>query len=301
MEFKIVKPDNGDFVKTIEWNHEEIKAEITEKVAFYKSLVYTDDQIKEAKADRAELNKFVKTLEDKRKKIKAQCLAPYDKFEKQMKEITAIVHEPIEVIDAQVKAYEAKRKEDKLNIIKEYFNTKDFHGIAFETVFEDKWLDATTSLKSITKSIDKTAQMIETDLKVIEDFREYKFEALQVYKDTLDLRSAIAETKRLTVIAAEKAKYEAEQAEAEELAAEVIEAQEEAENEATETLTETEYSFTPEEEFLPSFEENFTPDFGEIKDSRAWAVVKVFVTPEQLQDIKKELALKGIPSEVIEA
>ena len=41
----------------ISFNYEELKAELTEKVAFYETLVYTDDQVKDAKADRATLNK----------------------------------------------------------------------------------------------------------------------------------------------------------------------------------------------------------------------------------------------------
>lgn len=50
----------------ISFNYEELKAELTEKVAFYETLVYTDDQVKEAKADRATLNKLKKTLNDER-------------------------------------------------------------------------------------------------------------------------------------------------------------------------------------------------------------------------------------------
>ena len=35
------------------FNYEELKRELTEKVSHYETLVYTDDQIKEAKADKA--------------------------------------------------------------------------------------------------------------------------------------------------------------------------------------------------------------------------------------------------------
>ena len=112
MELRI-KQSPDDFIKTIDFNYDEIKAEMAEKVEMYKTIVYTDGQIKEAKADRAELNKMVKAMEDKRKEIKALCLAPYDKFEKQMKELVAVVNEPITVIDDQIKAYEAQQKENK--------------------------------------------------------------------------------------------------------------------------------------------------------------------------------------------
>ena len=58
------------FPEIIEFNFDDLKNEITEKVSYYANLVYTDDQIKEAKADRAKLNKFVSALEDKRKEVK---------------------------------------------------------------------------------------------------------------------------------------------------------------------------------------------------------------------------------------
>ena len=110
MELKIISPSQDGFVKAIEWNNEEIKAEMAAKVADYKKMVYGDDQIKEAKKDRAELNKMVTALEDKRKEIKALCLQPYERFETQMKELVAIVKEPIGIIDSQVKAYEEQQK-----------------------------------------------------------------------------------------------------------------------------------------------------------------------------------------------
>lgn len=41
------------FPEVIQFNYEELKAEITSKVEMYKNLVYTgSDQIKDAKADR---------------------------------------------------------------------------------------------------------------------------------------------------------------------------------------------------------------------------------------------------------
>ena len=42
MELKIYSPKDDNDLQTIEWNHEEIKAEVTQKVEMYKTLVYTD-------------------------------------------------------------------------------------------------------------------------------------------------------------------------------------------------------------------------------------------------------------------
>ena len=89
MELEIYNPTKENTVKQIDWNFEELKKEITEKAEMYDSLVYTDENIKEAKADRAKLNKFIKVLEDKRKDVKKMMLEPYTQFESQVKELVS--------------------------------------------------------------------------------------------------------------------------------------------------------------------------------------------------------------------
>ena len=70
MELKIYNPQEEGFLKEIDWNYEELKIEIQGKANDYMNLVYTADQVKDAKKDRANLNKFVEALESKRKEIK---------------------------------------------------------------------------------------------------------------------------------------------------------------------------------------------------------------------------------------
>ena len=47
--------------EVIDFNFKELKEEITNKSALYKNMVYTDETIKDAKSDRALLNKFKST------------------------------------------------------------------------------------------------------------------------------------------------------------------------------------------------------------------------------------------------
>ena len=113
MELKIYSPSEDGFIKSIDWNYEEIKAEIAERMEYYSSLVYTEEQIKAAKTDRATLRKFIDALEARRKEIKAQCLEPYNAFEKQIKEVIALVNTPVALIDGQVKNFEDQKKAEK--------------------------------------------------------------------------------------------------------------------------------------------------------------------------------------------
>lgn len=109
MELKIMSPQEGGFVKEIKWNNEELKAEIAEKMQEYKSLVFTEETMKDAKADRAKLNKLKTAFEDERKRIKKLCMEPYETFEKQVKEVIALIEEPIRLIDQQIKEVEERK------------------------------------------------------------------------------------------------------------------------------------------------------------------------------------------------
>lgn len=219
MELKVKELD---FPKLIEFNFEELKAEISSKAALYKNMVYTDDSIKQAKADKAALNKFITALEDKRKEVKKQCLQPYEAFEKQMKELVAIVDEPVKLIDSQVKAYEDKQKADKLEKIQEYYASvepKEMEWLGLPAIYDQRWLNASFSLKKVQEAIEERLIQIEADVATISSLPEFSFEAMEVYKQTLDLNRAIAEGQRLADIQKRKAEAAA-SAEADRLAAE---------------------------------------------------------------------------------
>lgn len=214
MELEIYSPSKDGFVQEITWNHEEIKKEVAEKVKRYTNIVYTEDQIKDAKADRAKLRKFVDVLETKRKEIKKQCLAPYEAFEKQMKEIVSIVNEPIGMIDNRVKEYEEIQKSEKRETIEAYWNSlaeenKIPEGITLPQIFNEKWLNASVSLKAVCAEIDARLEQIVKDLATLAEMPEFAFEATEVYRTTLDINRAIGEGKKLLEIQKRKAEMEA--------------------------------------------------------------------------------------------
>ncbi len=78
MELRIYSPQEDGFLQSIEWNFEDLKQEVKARVREndYTNLVYADDQIKEAKKDRANLRKFNAAVNDKRKEVKKRVMAP---------------------------------------------------------------------------------------------------------------------------------------------------------------------------------------------------------------------------------
>ena len=220
MELKIYNPSEDGFIKAIEWNYDELKAELSQKLEDYKGLVYTEEQIKEAKADRAKLNALATAIDSERKKIKKQCLQPYEQFEAQIKDLLAVIKEPVALIDSQIKGYEEEKKAKKLEEVKALFEKlKDAAGeelgfVGFEQIFEDKFLNASLSLKMVETVINNKFNAIKHDIKTIAELKEYSFEATEVYKETLSLNEALEKAKYMVDIA-EKKKAEEERKEQE--------------------------------------------------------------------------------------
>lgn len=201
LELKIFSPQEDGFIQKIDWNFDELKGAIKPKVDEYAAIVYGDDQIKEAKADRAKLNKLVDRIESERKRIKAQCMSPYTAFEKEVKELTGLIKTGISNIDGQIKAYEERQREDKLEKVHQIYaetvpdEMVDF--VPFEKVFKDKYLLSGTTLKAVRTDIEELFLRIRGDMAIINGLPEYVFEAAERYKVTLDLSSAMAEVNRL--------------------------------------------------------------------------------------------------------
>ena len=73
MEFRLISPTESNFLKHIEWNKEELLAAVRSKVALYEGIVYTEETVKTAKNDRAELNNLVMVGYDKVIQAITQC------------------------------------------------------------------------------------------------------------------------------------------------------------------------------------------------------------------------------------
>ena len=212
MELRIMSPQEDGFVKEIQWNNEELKQEITATMQEYKSLAFTEDNIKDAKADRAKLNKLRTAFEDERKKIKKQCMEPYTKFEKQVKEIVSLIDEPIALIDSQIKEVDDQKKAQKQKDIEELFGSLGFQNfVTLDKIFDPKWLNASVAMSKIEEQMKSQMFQIGHELETIRKLPEFAFETKELYKKTLDMNQAIQEGQRLAEIQKRKLAYEAEQ------------------------------------------------------------------------------------------
>lgn len=201
----------------ITFNYEELRAELLSKVSVYETMVYTEDQVKEAKADRAALNRLKKALNDERIRQEKNYMQPFNTFKAQVGKLVKIIDKSVSVVDKQVKEFEEQQKQDKLLKIKEYFDGAFVYGeavnknIPFEKILDSKWLNASVSMKSIQEAIDAKMEQMAKDLAVVDSLPSYAFEARECYMDTLDLAKAVSEAHRLQEQAEKRAAWEAEQ------------------------------------------------------------------------------------------
>lgn len=199
----INNPDEGQFLKSIGWNKEQIKEAVVSITEQYRGLAYTEAQLQEAKADRAKLNAMKNDISARRIQVKNALLEPYNKFEAEVKEVVALIDEPIAMIDEQIVAYEERTKEEKRQTLEKFFT--DNRGslpeqITFERIFNPKWLNKSSSLSSCKNDIKKLIEDISADLAAIRSSLDerYSVYAEEFYlKREMNLSHALAEANHI--------------------------------------------------------------------------------------------------------
>lgn len=262
----------------ISLNFEEIKSELAGKLQVYQSMVVTESGIKEAKADRANLNKFKAALADSRKAVKAQWNQPLSDFESKMKELERMVDEPIGAIDRQVKAYDEAKKQDKRQQIERFFEgaVGDLEEVLpLSKIWNDRWLNATYPMKDIEKEIVECIRKTHSDIGIIVAMQlPCCDQMLSTYLETLDMSRAMEEKHKYEQ--AQKAKAQAKQAEP---APDSPAAQQTVSVEKERTVAQMN---TPQEAAREAAPELRVLDF------------RVWVTPEQMQALKAFLVQNHI-------
>lgn len=282
MELRIINPsEETGFLSEIQWNYEEVKAWVTSRVEEYKNIAYTEDAVKDMKQDRAELNKAKTAIENERKRIKKLCLEPYERFEHQVKEVTGLIDEPIGLIDGQLKEIEEKRRQQKQKDIEELFETIGFQDfIVLERIMDPKWLNATVSLGKIEEQMKNILFKVGTEVATISSLPEFSFEALEIYKKTLDLNQAIAEGQRLAEIQKKKQQYEEEQKRI---------AAEKARQEAEQKMAVQPAVEPPVADSVPVVEENAEAEAETAQANLIQMDFRVWATKEQLLGLREYL------------
>ena len=284
----------------ITFNYEELKQELAEKLSTYETLVYSDEQIKEAKADKANLNKLKKALNDERIQREKEYMQPFNDFKAKINEIIGIIDKPVALIDKQVKEYEDKQKQDKMDKIKALWSEMDVpEGLTLERVFDDRMLNVSYGMNHVKQKMLDDIKRFNRDMETLAGLPEFGFEAQQEYIRTFDLNKALAEGQRMAQV--QKKKEEAARA-----AAEAEQARLKAEEETKQSAFPDDAMNPPvtEEEIAQSRQEYIDAASANgvhpvIAPAKQWISFKALLTVEDATALKQFFESRNIQFEAV--
>lgn len=192
MEIMITQHDG-----IIEENFEDAKKYLSEQLEAYKTVVFTEDTKKDAKDTIAQLRKDKKALQDKVRDAKKEYMRPFEEFMTRAEELIRLYDEPINYINGQVADFEAKRKEEKIAQIRDFYTEiipeAEWQAVLpFNKIFNPKWENATTSAKSIKEDLMQFKENAKTAYNSIKAMHSDKeAEALEMYNRTLNLNECM--------------------------------------------------------------------------------------------------------------
>lgn len=197
-------------------NAKQIRDMVKVALPMYDISNYNDENIDQAKKDKAALNKAAKALNTKRLEIEKEFMKPFGEFKDVVTETVKLIGECSARIDTVVKQNEQQYKDRKKSTIKTYFDGMNANLVDFNKVFKSEWLNKSVSMKSVCSDINAIFDKVENELSTLKDFGE-DFDVLRTYyMDTLNITSTIQYANRLKeqrerAKAAEEAKIRAEQ------------------------------------------------------------------------------------------
>lgn len=218
MEIQVYNPTHAEPLPAIAWNYLEVKQWVEAGLRDYKGRVYDGSQIAEAKKDRANLNKLATAIDTKRKEMKALYLAPYEQFEAEAKELVGMIKTVSAEIDAQVKAYDEFRKEEKLAFIIDNIYAPMIGDLAelvpYVQLHNHRWLNVTTGEDEIRTEMAQTLEKVNGGLKAIDKLglpADIAERVKSVFLRDFDLAAAIAEKDRIVAEHEKMKRYQAAQ------------------------------------------------------------------------------------------
>lgn len=213
----IIKPSLDFEVKAeikslgmIEDNIQEVKEKTIKLNEYYKTVNFTEETMKQATEEKANVNKFKKAVADYRKNIVKEYNKPIENFEKTAKETEKLLIDTYNTINEQVDRYNNQKKEQIKQETERYFNeymqSKNIDFVKYEQAKINITLNA--SKKKLQEQCKTFIDKIVDDLNLIET-QKHKAEILVEYKQTLNVSQAITTvTNRFRAIEEEKKKQE---------------------------------------------------------------------------------------------
>lgn len=135
-------------------------------------ILSTDKDFETAKKRCADINRVVKSIEDKRKQVKKEYNAPYDMFEQELKEVTAVLNATRDNLWGQITKAEQEMKDKLEKHYRNYFESKvEENGISsyrtWSQIFDAKWLNKGRKANTVLEEIDGKIATVKNELTAI--------------------------------------------------------------------------------------------------------------------------------------
>lgn len=200
-------------IPAMNWNKDEVQKNLDELLAAYTGRVYTPESIKDAKADRAAVNKWDRQLGTALTAAKRLYTDPLEEFQKSIREMQAQCKKISGAIDQQVKAVEQAQRDEKASTLRLVY--RDCIGeleplIAFDRLLMPQWLNKTFDLAQAEKELRKAVETRREELKLIrETCGEDAEPCITEYLRNLSVNDALHEFDRRKKARAAQAEAEA--------------------------------------------------------------------------------------------
>lgn len=283
----------------IECNFDELKETLADHLKIYEEMPVSLENKTERKKDLAMLRKVKKAVSDRRSEVKRQWLEPYNVFDTQVRELLGLIDRPVAVIDDQIKELESRERMKKLEEIKTLFGdmAADYADwLTLEMIFDEKWLNATTSIKKVKEEL--TGKILEIGNALIMlnmSVSEVKLEAIERYKSDLNLQSAMMyinqyEAQRARILEAERKQREREEQQRRER--EMERARQEA---RAQVAREQQAKEEARKEVMDNITQPITDEV--VKNAKVTAMYTISATDEQIVELEMAMDSLGITYE----
>ena len=290
---------------------EELKLQITQKpgvieskeladhLEIYENMPVSLENKAVRKKDLAMLRKVKKAVSDRRSEVKRQWLEPYNVFDTQVRELLGLIDRPVAVIDDQIKELESRERMKKLEEIESLFGEMAANyteWLTLEMIFDDKWLNATTSMKKVKEELTGKISEIGNALTMLNmSVSEVKEEAIERYKADLNLQSAMMhinqyEAQRARILEAERKQREREEEQRRER--EMERARQEA---RAQIAREQQVKEEARKEVMDNIAQPITDEV--VKNAKVTAMYTISATDDQITELEMAMDSLGITYE----
>lgn len=196
-------------VGTVTSNFKQLKNQANSIKDYYSRIIFTEENMKEAKEEKATINKLVDKVKRYRIDTVKDFKKPIEEFEEDAKATEKLLNETSSFIQDQTNAYESSLKKEKQDQLSEYFNEYaeslkiDFINLEQANIN----VTLTASLKSLKEQAKTFIDDIDQGIKLINSQQRNNDRMLVRFKQTLNAPQSI-----ITVINEIKAEEEAKSA-----------------------------------------------------------------------------------------